>query len=88
MSLEDLIKKAQGTFLHQFGGEGRKVTLVAAPSRLTLLGGEYTEAVDGFSLVAGGSHSVVVAAQRSNDIASEPILPHHPDRGHLGTEPR
>ncbi|HEY5039368.1 MAG TPA: hypothetical protein VIJ93_09880 [bacterium] len=67
MPLEDLIKKAQGTFLHQFGGEERKVTLVAAPSRLTLLGGEYTEAVDGFSLVAGGSHSVVVAAQRRND---------------------
>ena len=67
MALEDLIKKTQSTFLHQFGDGGRKVTLVAAPSRLTLLGGEYTEAVDGFSLVAGGSHSVVVAAQRRND---------------------
>lgn len=68
MPLEDLIKKAQGTFLHQYGGDpSRRVTLVAAPSRLTLLGGEYTEAVDGFSLLAGGSHSVVVAAQRRSD---------------------
>ena len=68
MPLEDLIKKAQATFLHQYGGDpSRKVTLVAAPSRLTLLGGEYTEAVDGFSLLAGGNHSVVVAAQRRSD---------------------
>src|SRR5579862_1302976 len=68
MPLEDLIKKAQATFFHQYGGDpGRKVTLVAAPSRLTLLGGEYTEAVDGFSLLAGGNHSVVVAAQRRSD---------------------
>jgi len=68
MPLEDLIKKAQATFLHQYGGDpGRRVTLVAAPSRLTLLGGEYTEAVDGFSLLAGGNHSVVVAAQRRSD---------------------
>ena len=68
MSLEDLVKKAQATFLHQFGSDAaRKITFVAAPSRITLLGGEYTEAVDGFSLVAGGSHSVVVAAQRRTD---------------------
>ena len=67
MPLEDLIKKSLSTFIHQYGDSGRKVTLVAAPSRLTLLGGEYTEAVDGFSLLAGGSHSVVVAAQRRND---------------------
>ncbi len=68
MPLEDLIKKAQSTFLHQYGGDpGRRITLVAAPSRLTLLGGEYTEAVDGFSLLAGGNHSVVVAAQRRSD---------------------
>jgi galactokinase len=67
MPLEDLIKKAQGTFLHQFGDSGRKVTLVVAPSRITLLGGEYTEAVDGFSLLAGGGNHVVVAAQRRND---------------------
>ncbi len=68
MPLEDLIKKAHATFLHQYGGDpGRKVTLVAAPSRLTLLGGEYTEAVDGFSLLAAGNHSVVVAAQRRGD---------------------
>ena len=68
MPLEDLIKKAHATFVHQYGGDpGRKVTLVAAPSRLTLLGGEYTEAVDGFSLLAGGNHSMVVAAQRRSD---------------------
>lgn len=68
MPLEDLIKKAQSTFMHQFGGDpSRKVTLVAAPSRITLLGGEYTEAVDGFSLLAAGSHSIVVAAQRRSD---------------------
>ena len=68
MPLEDLIKKAQATFMHQYGAEsGRKVNLVAAPSRLTLLGGEYTEAVDGFSLLAAGSHSVVVASQRRGD---------------------
>jgi galactokinase len=67
MALEDLIKKAQSTFHHQFGDIGKHVTLVAAPSRITLLGGEYTEAVDGYSLVAAGSHSVVVAAQRRND---------------------
>jgi galactokinase len=67
MALEDLIKKAHGTFLHQYGDSGRKVTLVAAPSRLTLLGGEYTEAVDGFSLVAAGNHTVVIAAQRRAD---------------------
>lgn len=68
MPLEDLIKKAHSTFLHQFGGDpSRKVTLVAAPSRITLLGGEYTEAVDGFSLLAAGSQSVVIAAQRRSD---------------------
>lgn len=67
MALEDLIKKAHSTFLHQYGDSGRKVTLVAAPSRLTLLGGEYTEAVDGFSLLAAGNHTVVVAAQRRGD---------------------
>jgi galactokinase len=67
MALEDLIKKAHSTFLHQYGDSGRKVTLVAAPSRLTLLGGEYTEAVDGFSLLAAGNHTVVVAAQRRSD---------------------
>jgi galactokinase len=67
MPLEDLIKKAQGTFIHQYGDSGRKITLVAAPSRITLLGGEYTEAVDGFSLLAAGNHSVVVAAQRRSD---------------------
>ncbi|HET9870208.1 MAG TPA: galactokinase family protein, partial [bacterium] len=67
MALEDLIKKAQSTFHHQFGEVGRHLTLVAAPSRVTLLGGEYTEAVDGFSLVAAGNHWVVVAAQRRND---------------------
>jgi galactokinase len=67
MALEDLIKKAQSTFHHQFGDIGKHVTLVTAPSRITLLGGEYTEAVDGFSLVAAGSHSVVIAAQRRND---------------------
>ena len=27
-------------------------------------------------------------AQRGNDIAPEPVLPHHPDRGHLSAEPR
>ena len=53
--------------MHQFGDLGRKITMVAAPSRLTLLGGEYTEAVDGFSLLAAGNHSVVVAAQRRTD---------------------
>ena len=26
-------------------------------------------------------------AQRGNDIAPEPVLPHHPDRGHLSAEP-
>jgi galactokinase len=67
MPLEDLIKKAHATFIHQYGDSGRKVTFVVAPSRLTLLGGEYTEAVDGFSLLAGGNHSVVVAAQRRGD---------------------
>jgi galactokinase len=68
MPLEDLVKKAQGTFLHQFGGDpSRKITFVAAPSRITLLGGEYTEAVDGFSLLAGGNHSIVVGAQRRSD---------------------
>lgn len=68
MSLEDIIKKTQSTFLHQFGGDpSRKITLVAAPSRITLLGGEYTEAVDGFSLLAGGNHTIVVGAQRRAD---------------------
>src|SRR5258708_5603827 len=68
MPLEDLVKKAQSTFLHQFGGDpSRKITFVAAPSRITLLGGEYTEAVDGFSLLAGGNHSVVIADQRRTD---------------------
>ncbi len=67
MPLEDLIKKAHATYIHQFGDSGRKITFVVAPSRLTLLGGEYTEAVDGFSLLAGGNHSVVVAAQRRSD---------------------
>ena len=68
MALEDLIKKAHSTFLHQYGGDpGKKVTFVAAPSRLTLLGGEYTEAVDGYSLLAAGNHSIVVAAQRRSD---------------------
>ncbi len=64
MPLEELVKKAQATFIHQYGDSGRKITMVVAPSRLTLLGGEYTEAVDGFSLLAAGNHSVVVAAQR------------------------
>jgi galactokinase len=68
MSLEEIVKKAQSTFLHQFGGDpSRKITFVAAPSRITLLGGEYTEAVDGFSLLAGGNHTVVVGAQRRSD---------------------
>jgi len=68
MSLEEIVKKAQSTFFHQFGGDpSRKVTYVAAPSRLTLLGGEYTEAIDGFSLLAGGNHTVVVGAQRRSD---------------------
>lgn len=68
MALEDLIKKAHSTFLHQYGGDpAKKVTFVAAPSRITLLGGEYTEAVDGFSLVAAGNHTMVVAAQRRAD---------------------
>lgn len=67
MALEDLIRKAQSTFHHQYGDIGKHVTLVAAPSRLTLLGGEYTEAVDGYSLVAAGAHWTVVAAQRRND---------------------
>ena len=66
--MEDLIKKAHSTFLHQYGGDPtKKVTFVAAPSRITLLGGEYTEAVDGFSLVAAGNHHIVVAAQRRGD---------------------
>ena len=68
MALEDLIKKAHSTFLHQYGGDpAKKVTFVTAPSRITLLGGEYTEAVDGFSLVAAGNHHIVVAAQRRAD---------------------
>jgi galactokinase len=68
MSLEDLIKRTQSTYFHQFGGDpGRKVTYVAAPSRITLLGGEYTEAVDGFSLLAAGNQHIVVAAQRRSD---------------------
>ncbi len=68
MALEDLIKKTHSTFLHQYGGDPtKKVTFVAAPSRLTLLGGEYTEAVDGFSLLAAGNHYIVVAAQRRSD---------------------
>jgi galactokinase len=67
MPLEELVKKAQGTFIHQYGDSGRKITMTVAPSRLTLLGGEYTEAVDGFSLLAAGNHSVVVAAQRRSD---------------------
>jgi galactokinase len=68
MSLEEIVKKAQSTFFHQFGGDpSRKVTYVAAPSRITLLGGEYTEAIDGFSLLAGGNHTVVVGAQRRSD---------------------
>ncbi len=40
---------------------------MVAPSRITLLGGEYTEAVDGYSLLAAGNHSIVVAAQRRSD---------------------
>lgn len=68
MALEDLIKKALGTFMHQYGADsGRKITMVTAPSRITLLGGEYTEAVDGFSLLAGGNHTILVAAQRRSD---------------------
>ncbi len=67
MPLEDLVRKAHSTFIRHFGDTGRKVTLTAAPSRVTLLGGEYTEAVDGFSLLAAGSHSIVVAAQRRGD---------------------
>jgi len=68
MSLPDVVKRTQATFYRQFGADpGRRVTLVASPSRLTLLGGEYTEATDGFSLVAGGSHTLVVAAQRRTD---------------------
>lgn len=68
MSLPDVVKRTQAAFYRQFGADpGRKVTLVAAPSRLTLLGGEYTEATDGFSLLAGGSHTLVVAAQRRTD---------------------
>jgi galactokinase len=68
MSLEDLIKKAHGTFLSQYiGNTDRKIIFVAAPSRLTLLGGEYTEAVEGFSLLAAGNHSIVVATQRRSD---------------------
>jgi galactokinase len=68
MAFEDLVKKALSTFMHQYGAEtGRKITLVAAPSRIALLGGEYTEAVDGLSLLAGGNHLVLVAAQRRSD---------------------
>ncbi len=67
MPIEDLVIKALKTFFHQFGEGGRKVTLVAAPSRITLLGGEYTEAVDGYSLLAAGNHYMVVAAQRRSD---------------------
>lgn len=68
MSLSDVIKRAQAAFIRQFGTDpGRKLVLVAAPSRLILLGGEYTEATDGFCLVAGGSHSIVVAVQRRTD---------------------
>ncbi len=68
MSQSDVIKRAQSSFLRQFGMDaGKRVTLVASPSRLTLLGGEYTEATDGYSLLAGGNHSVVVAAQRRTD---------------------
>jgi galactokinase len=67
MPLEDLIKKTYSTFVHQYGDGGRKVTMVAAPTRIALLGGEYTEAVDGYSLLAAGNRFMVVAAQRRND---------------------
>jgi len=67
MPLEDLAKKAHATFINQYGDSGRKITLTVAPSRITLLGGEYTEAVDGFSLLAAGNHSVVLATQRRSD---------------------
>jgi galactokinase len=67
MPLEDLAKKTLTTFIRHYGDTGKKVTLVAAPSRITLLGGEYTEAVDGFSLLAAGNHSIVVAVQRRGD---------------------
>ncbi len=39
MPLEDLIKKTYSTFVHQYGDGGRKVTMVAAPTRIALLGG-------------------------------------------------
>jgi len=67
MALTDVIKKLHGNYLRVFGDGGRKITFVAAPSRIALLGGEYSEAVDGLSLTAAGDHHVVVAAQRRND---------------------
>src|SRR5260370_31296911 len=68
MAWEELVEKGVSVFLPQYGGAlAKKVTFVAAPSRLTLLGGEYTEAVDGFSLLAAGNHTIVVAAQRRSD---------------------
>jgi len=67
MALPELVKKLHGSFIRQFGENNRKITFMAAPSRVTLLGGEYTEAIDGFSLLATGHHYMVVAAQRRND---------------------
>jgi len=67
MALPELIKKLHGSYLRLFGDGGRKITFMAAPSRITLLGGEYSEAADGMSLTAAGDHYVVVAAQRRND---------------------
>lgn len=67
MALPELVKKLHGSYLRLFGDGGRKITFMAAPSRITLLGGEYSEAADGMSLTAAGDHYVVVAAQRRND---------------------
>jgi galactokinase len=68
MALPDLVKKLHASYLRAFGGDGgRKITFMAAPSRATLLGGEYSEAADGLSLTTTGNHWVVVAAQRRND---------------------
>ncbi len=67
MPPSDLIKKLHGSFLRQFGDGGRKIIFMAAPSRVTLLGGEYSEAVDGLTLSTAGPFWVAVAAQRRSD---------------------
>jgi galactokinase len=63
----ETISRLKNAFSHQYGENSKKITIVSAPCVLNLLGGDYTEHEDGFSLLATGQHRVYIAAQVRTD---------------------